>query len=202
PQICGFCCAAHGMEGDMQKTRYSFGVGVDVGEARLDALAPERHQAPAHHLEAAPMVLRILADARQRIGRRHVPAAAPCGSGRSGGMPHALVIALTSEARRARPHLREWSRGPPPSGLIYGAAACIGTCAFKKRRTRSIVRCFSSAGSFHGYTVISAFGASEATSIEVCSGCPGTSSGSTSIGVWQCRMKSRDTLHRKSGCTA
>ena len=48
--------------------------------------------------------------------------------------------------------------------------------ASEKRRTRSIVRCFSSAGSFHGYTVISAFGASEATSIEVCSGCAGTSS--------------------------
>src|SRR5262245_28381109 len=112
------------------------------------------------------------------------------------------LLALTSEARRARPHLRSWSRGPPPSGLSYGAAACIGTCACKKRRTRSIVRCFSSSGSFHGYTVISAFGASEATSIEVCSGCAGTSSGSTSIAVWQCRMKSRDTLYRKSGCTA
>jgi len=63
------------------------------------------------------------------------------------------------------------------------------TCAFRKRRTRSIVRCVNSSGSFHGNTVISAFGASEATSIEVCSGCPGTSSGSTStstsIGVRQ-----------------
>src|SRR5437773_7095368 len=57
-------------------------------------------------------------------------------------------------------------------------------------------------GSFHGNTVISAFGAREATSIEVCSGCPGTSSGSTSIGVRQFLMKSRDTLYRKSGCTA
>jgi len=76
----------------------------------------------------------------------------------------------------------------------YCAAARIGTCVFRKRRTRSIVRCFSSSGSFHGNTVISAFGASEATSIEVCSGCPGTSSGSTSIGVRQFLMKSRDTL--------
>jgi hypothetical protein len=49
--------------------------------------------------------------------------------------------------------------------------------------------------------VISAFGASEARSIEVCKGCPGTSSGSTSIGVRQFLMKSRDTLYRKSGCT-
>jgi len=38
--------------------------------------------------------------------------------------------------------------------------------------------------------------------IEVCSGCPGASSGSTSIGVRQFLMKSRDTLYRKSGCTA
>src|SRR6266478_5326340 len=101
---------------------------------------------------------------------------------------NAIVISLTSEDRRARPHIRSWERGHPPYGLIYCAAARIGTCAFKKRRTRSIVRCFSSSGSFHGYTVISAFGASEATSIEVCSGCPGTSSGSTSTGVRQCRM--------------
>jgi hypothetical protein len=88
------------------------------------------------------------------------------------------------------------------TGLTYCAAARIGTCAFKKLRTRLMVRCFSSSGSFHGNTVISAFGASEATSIEVCSGCPGTSSGSTSIGVRQFLMKSRDTLYRKSGCTA
>ena len=53
----------------------------------------------------------------------------------------------------------------------------------QKRRTRAIVRCFSSAGSFHGYTVDPACGASEATSIEVCSGCDGMSSGSTRIGV-------------------
>jgi hypothetical protein len=83
-----------------------------------------------------------------------------------------------------------------------GAAARIGTWAFKKRRTRSIVRCCSASGSFHGDTVISAFGASEATAIEVCSGGSGTSSGSTSIGVRQFRMTSRDTLYRKSGGTA
>ena len=131
-----------------------------------------------------------------------VQLAAKCGVGRSGGMPNAILISLTSEDRRARPPIRSWSRGHPPYGLIECAAARIGTWAFKKRRTRSIVRCFSSAGSFYGYTVISACGASEATSIEVCSGCPGTSSGSTSTGVRQFRMTSRDTLYRKSGCTA
>src|SRR6516164_1038354 len=83
----------------------------------------------------------------------------------------------------------------------YWAAARIGMCDLRNVRTRLIVRCFNSSGSFHGNTVISAFGASDATSIEVCSGCPGTSSGSTSIGVRQFRMKSRDTLYRKSGCT-
>ena len=32
----------------------------------------------------------------------------------------------------------------------YCAAARIGMRAFKKRRTRSIVRCLSASGSFHG----------------------------------------------------
>jgi uncharacterized NAD(P)/FAD-binding protein YdhS len=35
-------------------------------------------------------------------------------------------------------------------GVTYWAAARIGTCAFKKLRTRLIVRCLSSSGSFHG----------------------------------------------------
>ena len=34
--------------------------------------------------------------------------------------------------------------------VTYCAAARIGTCAFKKLRTRPIVRCLSSSGSFHG----------------------------------------------------
>jgi hypothetical protein len=42
--------------------------------------------------------------------------------------------------------------------------------------------------------VVSTFGANEATSIDVYNGSPGTSSGSTSIGVRQLLMKSRDTL--------
>ncbi len=59
-----------------------------------------------------------------------------------------------------------------------------------------MVRASSSGGSRQGKTVISAFGANEATSIEVWSGCAGVSSGSTRIGVRQLRMKSRDTLYR------
>ena len=34
--------------------------------------------------------------------------------------------------------------------LTYCAAARIGMCALRKRRTWSIVRCLSSSGSFHG----------------------------------------------------
>src|SRR5262249_21306865 len=83
--------------------------------------------------------------------------------------------------------------------LGYWAAARIGTCALRKLRTRLIVRSLRSVGSLHGNTVISAFGASEATSTEVCSGCAGVSSGRTRIGVRQLRIKSRDTLYRKSG---
>ncbi len=64
-----------------------------------------------------------------------------------------------------------------------------------------MVRAFRSAGSFQGNTVISAFGASEAMSMETCSGCAGTSSGSTSIGVWQDFAKSRETLYPKLGRT-
>src|SRR5438874_4657391 len=82
---------------------------------------------------------------------------------------------------------------------FYCAAARIGTCDLRKARTLLIMRCLSSLCSRHGKTVISALGASDATSIEVCSGCDGVSSGSTTIGVWQFLMKSRDTLYRKSG---
>ena len=52
----------------------------------------------------------------------------------------------------------------------------------------------SSGGSRHGKTVISALGASDATSIEVGSGCDGVPSGKTRIGVRQLLMKSRGTL--------
>src|SRR6516162_11024208 len=83
----------------------------------------------------------------------------------------------------------------------YCAAARIGMCDLRKPRTRLIVRALSSGGSRHGKTVVSAFGASEATSIEVCNGCDGVSSGKTRIGVRQFLMNSRGTLKRKSGCT-
>jgi len=64
----------------------------------------------------------------------------------------------------------------------------------RNARARLIVRALSSGGSRHGKTVISALGASDATSIEVGSGCDGVSSGKTRIGVRQLLMKSRGTL--------
>ena len=45
-----------------------------------------------------------------RIGNR--------ASEKQAGRPPALVIALTSEERRARPPIRSWSRGHPPDGLL------------------------------------------------------------------------------------
>src|SRR5262245_35440660 len=76
----------------------------------------------------------------------------------------------------------------------YCAALRIGTCDLRKVRTRLIVRALSSGGSRHGKTVISALGASDATSIEVGSGCDGVSSGRTRIGVRQLAMNWRGTL--------
>jgi hypothetical protein len=77
--------------------------------------------------------------------------------------------------RRRRP----WQRQAGAGEVGYA-----GRCRFRKARARLMVRAFRSGGSFQGNTVISAFGASEAISIETWSGCAVTSSGSTSIGVW------------------
>src|SRR3954453_4702100 len=76
----------------------------------------------------------------------------------------------------------------------YCAAARIGRCDLRKVRTRLIVRALSSGGSRHGKTVISELGASDATSIDVCSGCDDVSSGRTRIGVRQPAMNERGTL--------
>src|SRR5262245_35177010 len=79
-------------------------------------------------------------------------------------------------------------------GVSYCAALRIGMFDLRNVRTRLIVRALSSGGSRHGKTVISALGASDATSIEVGSGCDGVSSGRTRIGVRQLLMNSRGTL--------
>ena len=73
-------------------------------------------------------------------------------------------------------------------------AHTVGRCARRNVRVRMIVRALSSGGSFQGNTVTSAFGQSEATATEACSGCAGVSSGSTSIGVVQEAANSRETL--------
>src|SRR4051794_3560945 len=94
---------------------------------------------------------------------------------------------------------------PPGRRLDDGGARATRVHAvryrFKNIRARLMVRAFSSGGSFQGNTVISAFGHSEAMSIDATSGCAGTSSGSTSIGVWHDLAKSRETLYTKSGRT-
>ena len=53
-----------------------------------------------------------------------------------------------------------------PGRCLLCLAAYAGRCRFRKVRARLMVRAFSSGGSFQGNTVISAFGASEAMSIE------------------------------------
>src|SRR5262245_40725466 len=120
---------------------------------------------------------------------------------------------FTSASSRAdRACLERAWRSQPANGRLRDAeGACqlylrgalqrayAGRCRFRKVRARLMVRAFSSGGSFQGNTVISAFGASEAMSIETWSGCAVTSSGSTSIGVWHDFAKSRDTLYTKSG---
>src|ERR1700730_11927593 len=51
----------------------SLSLGVDVREADFDVLRPERHETPAHHVQAALPGPGIKADHRKRVRRRHVP---------------------------------------------------------------------------------------------------------------------------------
>ena len=53
-----------------------FGFGVDVREADLDVFRPERHETPAHHVQAGLGSLRVTGDHRERISWRHVPTGA------------------------------------------------------------------------------------------------------------------------------
>ena len=56
----------------------------------------------------------------------------------------------------------------PARAAVYKqyVGAYAGRCRFRKVRARLMVRAFRSGGSFQGNTVISAFGASEAMSID------------------------------------
>src|SRR5207249_4573990 len=49
------------------------GLGIDVREADFDVLGPKWHESPAHYVQAALAGLGVVADHRQRIGRRDVP---------------------------------------------------------------------------------------------------------------------------------
>ena len=109
-------------------------------------------------------------------------------------MPEALKLyhAPTSpNSRRVRMFLAEKGISLPLVSIDLAAGEQHGD-AYRAINPRRVVP--SSAGSFHGKTMISALGASEATSVDVCSGCAGTSSGSTRIGVRQPLIHSRDTL--------
>jgi hypothetical protein len=79
--------------------------GVDVREADLDILGPERHEPPAHHVQAALPSSGIEADHRKRVGWRYVPARGNVGGRSMLGIEKTSLISLTSEERRARPHM-------------------------------------------------------------------------------------------------
>jgi hypothetical protein len=49
------------------------GLGVDVREADFDVLGPKRHEPPAHDIQATLAGSGIIADHRERVGRRHIP---------------------------------------------------------------------------------------------------------------------------------
>ena len=66
---------------------------------------------------------------------------------------YTIMCYTTAGARFRRNHAapKVPARLLEPSFLLsYCAAARIGMCALRKRRTWSIVRCLSSSGSFHG----------------------------------------------------
>src|SRR5436309_2243205 len=121
-------------------------------------------------------------------------------------LPFVIHIVTAARAKvqgklTMRSHPSDSAFAPLTETVDYCAAARIGRCDLRKARTRLIIRALSSGGSRHGKTVISELGASDATSIDVCSGCDGVSSGKTRIGVRQFLMNSRGTLKRKSGWT-
>ena len=65
--------AATGMPRGRRTCLDPLGLGVDVCEADFHVLGPKRHEPPPHHVEAALPSSRIIADHRERVGRRHVP---------------------------------------------------------------------------------------------------------------------------------
>src|SRR5207237_1486691 len=84
-------------------------------------------------------------------------------------------------------------------GSFFRDYAEAGRCPRRKERIWRTAIGIRSLGSFHGYMLTSAFGASIAHSMATAYGCAGTSSGMISTGVWQFRTKLRVTVKTKSG---
>jgi len=161
--------AVRRMRGLGKKTPYSFGLGVEVGEAGLDVLDSERHR-PSAYLAAARWSFRIIADDRS-------------GSvGATFQLRHNAASAARRHAERDRDLADVGGKAGAATHPVMGARSpAYGSFSARRRASHMglqeaahpvIVRCFSASGSFHGYTVISAFGASEATSIESAADAP------------------------------
>src|ERR1700722_15072246 len=89
--------------------------------------------------------------------------------------------------------------GPATIAGPRHSAAGTGAWALRKEGTWRNAQANRSLVSFKGWMLTAEFGARRADSMATAYGCAGTSSGSTSMGVWQARTKSRVTVKTKSG---
>ena len=110
------------------------GFGVDVRKTDFDVLTPERHQAPAHHIQAALANLRIVADDWDGIGWRYVPVGATFGVGRCGGIEKTILTRSRrrrgEDGRTCREHTPRLAGHPAGLGLLANrrsADACWTT---------------------------------------------------------------------------
>src|SRR2546422_7649318 len=78
--------------------------------------------------------------------------------------------------------------------------AVSGRCAFRNEWIWRTARGIRSLGSFHGYMLTSAFGASIAHSIATLYGCGGRSCGRVRTAFWHCRTESRHEGLREWRC--
>jgi hypothetical protein len=90
------------------------GLRVDVGKPDPHVLGPERHQTPARQVEAAFAGF----GTERMIGSWSVGAAFQLGGkfgvGRSAGIEKTILISLTSDERRTRPHMARNIVATPP----------------------------------------------------------------------------------------
>jgi hypothetical protein len=92
------------------------------------AARPERHEPRAHHDQAAFTDAGIVADDGERVGRRYGPTRGDVGVGRCGRIDKTSLISLTSEERRARPHMAEHS-GAEALAQAISTQTSSRTCA-------------------------------------------------------------------------